>query len=135
MFGIRRREFITLLGGAAASWPLSVRAQQASMPVVGFLHSGSPRPYAGRMAGFRQGLGDTGFVEGKDVALEYRWAEGNYERLPQMALESGPSRSLRDCRRWRDRISPCSEGGDFDHSNCVSLGCRPGGRGTYHQPC
>ena len=67
--------------------PLAAWAQQASMPVVGFLHTGSPRPYAGRMAGFRQGLGDTGFVEGKDVALEYRWAEGNYERLPQMALD------------------------------------------------
>jgi putative ABC transport system substrate-binding protein len=84
---MRRREFITPLGGVAAAWPLAARAQQASMPVVGFLHSGSPRPYAGRMAGFRQGLGDTGFVEGKDVALEYRWAEGNYERLPEMALD------------------------------------------------
>jgi putative ABC transport system substrate-binding protein len=83
---VKRREFIAGLAGAA-TWPLAAPAQQASMPVVGFLHSGSPRPYAGRMAGFRQGLGDTGFVEGKDVALEYRWAEGNYERLPQMALD------------------------------------------------
>jgi hypothetical protein len=73
MSGMGRREFVALVGGAAA-WPLTARAQQASMPVVGFLHSGSPHPYAGRMAGFRQGLGDTGFVEGKDVALEYRWA-------------------------------------------------------------
>jgi putative ABC transport system substrate-binding protein len=77
---MRRREFIAGLAGAAA-WSLAARAQQGSIPVVGFLHSGSPRPYAGRMAGFGQGLGDTGFVEGKDVALEYRWAEGNYERL------------------------------------------------------
>ena len=84
---MNRRKAITLLGSAAVAWPLAARAQQASMPVVGFLHRGSPRPYAGRMAGFRQGLGDTGFVEGKDVALEYRWAEGNYERLPQMALD------------------------------------------------
>jgi len=83
---MRRREFIAGLAGAAA-WSLAARAQQGSIPVVGFLHSGSPRPYAGRMAGFRQGLGDTGFVEGKDVALEYRWAEGNYERLPEMALD------------------------------------------------
>jgi putative ABC transport system substrate-binding protein len=83
---VRRREFITLLGGAAASWPLAARGeQQLTTPVVGFLHSGSPGPYAGRMAGFRQGLSDTGFAEGKDVAIEYRWAEGNYDRLPQMA--------------------------------------------------
>lgn len=83
---MRRREFIAGLAGAAA-WSLAARAQQGSIPVVGFLHSGSPRPYAGRMAGFGQGLGDTGFVEGKDVALEIRWAEGNYERLPEMALD------------------------------------------------
>jgi ABC-type uncharacterized transport system substrate-binding protein len=87
-FLYRRREFITLLGSAAVTWPLGARAeQQPSMPVIGFLHSGSPGPYAGRMDGFRQGLNDTGFVEGKDVAIEYRWAEGNYERLPQMALD------------------------------------------------
>jgi len=86
--GWNRREFIALLGGAAASWPLSARGeQQLTTPVVGFLDSGSPGPYAGRMAGFRQGLNDTGFVEGKDVAIEYRWAEGNYDRLPQMALD------------------------------------------------
>jgi putative tryptophan/tyrosine transport system substrate-binding protein len=84
---VSRRKFITLVGGAAAAWPLAARAQPPATPVIGFLHSGSPGPYAGRMAGFRQGLGDTGFVEGKDVAIEYRWAEGNYERLPQMALD------------------------------------------------
>ena len=83
---MRRREFIALLGGAA-SWPITARAQQGSMPVVGFLHSGSSTPYAGRMAGFREGLGDTGFFEDKNVAIEYRWAEGNYERLPKMALD------------------------------------------------
>jgi ABC-type uncharacterized transport system substrate-binding protein len=84
---IQRREFIGGFIGAAAAWPLPARAQQAASPVIGFLHSGSPGPYAGRMAGFRQALGETGFVEGKDVAIEYRWAEGNYERLPQMALD------------------------------------------------
>jgi putative tryptophan/tyrosine transport system substrate-binding protein len=83
---MRRREFVTLLGGAAATWPIAARAQ-GSIPVVGFLHSGSSSPYAGRMAGFREGLGDTGFVEGKDVAIEYRWADGAYERLPEMALD------------------------------------------------
>jgi putative ABC transport system substrate-binding protein len=85
MFDIRRREFITLLGGAAA-WPLPARAQP-TMPVVGFLHSGAPDLYAGRMAAFRRGLADMGFVEGQDVVIEYRWADGDYERLPGMALD------------------------------------------------
>src|SRR3979409_1835684 len=83
---MRRRDFITVLGGAVVC-PVVARAQQAPMPVVGFLHSGAPGPYAGRMAAFRRGLGDTGFVEGQDVVIEYRWAEGDYERLPEMALD------------------------------------------------
>jgi putative ABC transport system substrate-binding protein len=83
---MRRREFITLLGGAAAGWPLRAQAQQPrTVPVIGFLHSGSAEPYASRLADFRQGLSDTGLVEGKDFAIEFRWAEGNYERLRGMA--------------------------------------------------
>jgi putative ABC transport system substrate-binding protein len=85
MLDKERRDFITLLGGAAA-WPLAARAQQA-MPVVGFLHSGSAEGYAGRLAAFRQGLGETGLVEGKDFTIEFRWAEGNYERLREMATD------------------------------------------------
>jgi ABC-type uncharacterized transport system substrate-binding protein len=84
---MRRREFITLLGGAAAAWPIAGRAQQSAMPVIGMLHSGSPEPYAGRLAAFRQGLSATGLVEGKDCAIEFRWAEGNYERLRAMARD------------------------------------------------
>jgi putative ABC transport system substrate-binding protein len=81
---MRRRKFITLLGGAAL-WPQTVHAQQAANPVIGFLHSGSPRPYAERMAAFHQGLAQTGFVDGRNVNIEYRWAEGHFDRLPAMA--------------------------------------------------
>jgi putative tryptophan/tyrosine transport system substrate-binding protein len=84
---LRRREFITSLGGAAA-WPLAAWAEQTpTIPVIGMLHSGLLDPYAGRMASFRQGLSATGLVEGKDFAIEFRWAEGNYERLSAMARD------------------------------------------------
>jgi putative ABC transport system substrate-binding protein len=84
---MRRRDFITLLGGVAA-WPLAVRAQQPAIPVVGFMHTFSPEtiPHSW-VAAFRQGLKETGFVEGQNVAVEYHWAEGRYDRLPELAAE------------------------------------------------
>jgi putative tryptophan/tyrosine transport system substrate-binding protein len=84
---MRRRKFIKLIGGAAVVWPVTARAQQSAMPVIGFLNGASPGPYAPYLAAFHRGLKENGFIEGRNVAIEYRWAEGYYDRFGELAAD------------------------------------------------
>jgi putative ABC transport system substrate-binding protein len=108
---MRRREFISLLGSAAAAWPLGVHAQQAAVPVIGFLSGVSPGPFAQRLAAFRQGLHETG----QNATIEYRWAEGQYDRLPALANDL-VGRPVVVIVAYTDGTR--GQGGNDDHSHC-----------------
>jgi len=97
---MRRREFVTLLGGAASAWPLAARAQQSATPVIGFIRPSPPESVAHLLPAFRAGLKEIGFVEGQSIVIAFRWAEGCYDRLPALASELVDI-SVRHCSRWK----------------------------------
>ena len=131
-----RREVIALMGGAAA-WPLTARAQQQAMPVVGFLNGNAPGTWAPYVAAFRRGLGETGYVEGQNLAIEYRWAEGHYDWLPAMAADlvgrvtqGGTASALAAKNATSTFPIVFNSGGDPGATGLVASLARPGGNLT-----
>jgi putative ABC transport system substrate-binding protein len=116
---MRRRDFITLLGGAAAS-PLGAAAQQPAMPLIGFLHNGSPEVTPSLLAGFRKGLSETGYIEGRNVAIEYRWGYNDLNRLPELAADLVRRRVAVIATPWR-ALGTRRQSCDHDNSDRVPI--------------